>query len=298
MICTTIIPTINRPTLERTVRSALAQGLDSGQHEILVFNNSGGKLPDTEWLSDPRVRVIESHSDAIDASNKGAAMALGTYINFLHDDDYLLPNALTSLLSVAKSSGCGWVYGAYRLIDDEENFLRVVPANTRGNMLAWLLSGECIHFACSLIKRDAFLRTGGLDRAIAVWLDLDLLCRIALYSDFECTNEIDADVTRSGGARATFEYAGIAQDYRKLREKTLDSPVAFGRIRDSMGQGVVLRGRACRAYLVSCILNLLSVRFVVAWSRFISFLRLAGCSLCRLRFWHVLLRWPRVGLEW
>lgn len=39
MLCSTIIPTVNRSTLERSVRSALDQDLGPVLDEIFVFNN-------------------------------------------------------------------------------------------------------------------------------------------------------------------------------------------------------------------------------------------------------------------
>jgi glycosyltransferase involved in cell wall biosynthesis len=298
MICTTIIPTINRPTLERTVRSAVEQSLDPTQHEILVFNNSDAPLPEVSWLRAPKIRVIDLHSNVIEASNNGAAMARSKYINFLHDDDYLLPDALSTLIEAAEASDCCCAYGAYELVDDSDRRVCVIPAATKGNMFAWFISGEVLHFACSLIRRDIYLLVGGLDRQFTVRPDLDLLCQMALHGDFQFTSQVVAVVRRSGGPKSCINFDGMSRDHRELREKALNSPLAFCRMRDSIGQGVVLRGRACRAYLASCILNLLSARVVVAWSRLVQFLHLAGCSLYRLRFWHVVLRWPRVGLEW
>ena len=61
-VCSTIIPTINRPTLGRSVQSALEQDLEPGSHEILVFNNSDKPLTGMDWLSSPLVKVIDTHS--------------------------------------------------------------------------------------------------------------------------------------------------------------------------------------------------------------------------------------------
>jgi glycosyltransferase involved in cell wall biosynthesis len=125
MLCSTIIPTINRPSLERAVRSALDQELGLEQHEILVFNNSSGPLPEVAWLKAPQNTIVNTHSNLHDASNKGAAMASGKYINFLHNDDYLLPGALKALADAAESTGCCWVCGAYKLVDDKGNLISV-----------------------------------------------------------------------------------------------------------------------------------------------------------------------------
>jgi len=56
MLCSTVIPTINRPSLERAVKSALNQGLGPEQHEVIVVNDSGAPLPDYEWLCSPLIK--------------------------------------------------------------------------------------------------------------------------------------------------------------------------------------------------------------------------------------------------
>ncbi|MCE5307541.1 MAG: glycosyltransferase [Acidobacteriales bacterium] len=297
MICTTIIPTINRPTLERTVKSVLDQGLDPTQHEILIFNNSDKQLPEANWLRSPKIRIIESHSNVIDASNRGGAMARGKYVNFLHDDDYLLPNALNGLLALAESSGCSWVYGAYELVDDTTNAVSLVPARTRGNMFAWFISGEGIHFACSVIRRDVFLRAGGLDATLIVSPDSGLMCQVALLGNFECTSQVVAVVRRSGGSGTSMRFDRIKQDHWKLREKALDSPLASRRMWDSIGHHVVLRQRACRVYLASSVRNMLSGRLRVAAGRFVTFVRLAGSCVYVWSFWRGVIRRPQTGVD-
>ena len=112
MLCSTIIPTVNRPSLKRAVKSAVEQDLEPKNHEILVFNNSDKLLQDKDWLDSPKVNVINTHSNATDALNKGAQLASGKYIHMLDDDDYLLPGALKTLLDKAMSTDCYWILSA------------------------------------------------------------------------------------------------------------------------------------------------------------------------------------------
>lgn len=51
MLYSTIIPTVDRHTLERSVKSALKQKLGPELHEILVLNNSKGQLMETDWMT-------------------------------------------------------------------------------------------------------------------------------------------------------------------------------------------------------------------------------------------------------
>lgn len=101
--CTTIIPTIGRDTLARTVESALAHELDPETYEIIVINNSGKPLPAADWQQSPRVQIITTNQvgRAI-GSNVGAALARGKYLHFLHDDDFLYPGAIKALLEAAE----------------------------------------------------------------------------------------------------------------------------------------------------------------------------------------------------
>lgn len=290
IVCTTVIPTINRATLERSVKSALAQELGADAHEILVFNNSKAPLPETDWLSSPQVKIINTHSNVNDASNKGAEMAAGKYINFLHDDDYLLPGALRALMDAAEASGDVWVCGAYNLIDDDGRFMSTVRPVFRKNFFAKLVAGECLHLAASIVNRAAILQAGSFDLAIPGQSDIDLETQMALRGDFGYIDQIVATVRVAGGKGKTHDWTShTKQDFRNMREKALNSPGARRRIVDSVRGDVFSRGRACRSYLFSAVLNARMGKLGVAGRRVLAFLSLAGLHCVRPRFWRGLL---------
>lgn len=287
VVCSTIIPTINRPTLERSVKSALEQDLGPGAHEVLVFNNSNEPLPDTDWLSSPKVRVIDSRSNVNDASNQGARMATGKYVNFLHDDDYLLPGALSALVDVAEASDVSWVCGEWNLVDDSGNFMSVVQPRVKRNILALLVGGECLHLAAMLVNKEAFLQAGGFDLQIPGQSDIDLECQLALSSDVVIVEQVVATVRVSGGKGKTHDWtSNIKHDFRNMREKTLNSEGALSRMKDSVQGDVFLRGRASRAYLFSAVLNTRDGHFGVAARRLISLISLASYHFLYPKFWR------------
>ena len=286
-ICTTVIPTVNRPTLERTVKSALEQDLGPERHEILVFNNSDKPLPETDWLCSPQVRVINSHSNVNDASNMGAEMASGKYVHFLHDDDYLLPGALNKLVDKAEASGSVWVCGAYNLVDDDNNFISKVDADVKGNLFVLFVGGECVHLAASVVNKDAFHQAGGFDLEIFGQSDIDLESQLALIGDFESIDQTVAAVRVSGGQGKTHDWTSRTKlDFRKMREKALNSNGALDRMMDSVQGKVFLRGRACRAYLISASLNALDSNFSLALRRLASLVRLTSFYFVLPDFWR------------
>lgn len=298
IICSTIIPTVDRDTLKRSVMSALEQDLGPELHEILVFNNSKGSLTESDWMKSPQVKIINTHSNLNHASNLGAEMAAGKYINFLHDDDFLHPGALKSLIAVAEESSCDWVYGAYHLVDDEGNYISTERPQLNGNVSAFLLGGECLHFAHSMIKRETFLKVGMLDPQIPSCDDLDLECRIALVGDFKSIDQVVATVRVAGGKGSTADGSGISRHYRKMREKILNSPDALPRLQDSVGKDVFLRGKMCRAYLFSSVWNILNGRFIASGKRLFSMVYLAGFHPLLPKFWRGFIyrsHWHSVG---
>ena len=95
MFCTSIIPTVGRKTLQRAVQSVLDQNFSADEFEVIVVNDSGSPLPFADWQSSPLVRVIHTdHQERCVARNTAAALAKGTYLHFLDDDDWMLPGAL------------------------------------------------------------------------------------------------------------------------------------------------------------------------------------------------------------
>jgi glycosyltransferase involved in cell wall biosynthesis len=286
MLCSTIIPTINRPSLERAVKSALDQDLAPGLHEIIVVNDSGKPLPEVAWLQSPWVTVVNTNRcERSIACNVGAAVALGKYLKILHDDDYLLPGALRALTTVAERSGWVWVYGALNRVDNEDRFLSVDRPQVQGNLLAELIGGECLHPGASLIRRDAFLQAGGFDAQLKVREDYDLECRLALGHDFGRTDTLVVGV-RIGRVGSTTQWERVTYEHRLVREKLLNTAGALARLLDAIQGDRFTRGRISRTYLYSLVLNVLAGRLFTAGSRLVALVRLAGLAWVWPDFWR------------
>lgn len=286
MLCSTIIPTVNRPSLERAVMSVLDQGLGPDLHEIIVINDSGQQLPRLEWLQSLHIQVINTNRcERSVARNVGAAAATGKYLHFLDDDDYLLPGGLQALLKAAESSDGSWVYGSLRLIDRDGEYVCHCPQDIQGNIFGYLVAGENIHFGSSLIKREAFLSVGGFDPGLVVGEDRDLGCRLALVSNVHRIGQAVVCIS-IGPEGSTTDRASASQQSHVIREKALSSPCAFARMLDSVRGDAHIRGCCCRMYLFSAILNLLAGHFSISLNRMLTLLRLAGAHTLLPTFWR------------
>lgn len=156
-ILSVVIPTFGRPQyLPRAVESAL---MYSGKSvEVIVVPNGpdqSWRLALAPWASDIRVRVspIETaHGNA--ARNHGMALARGTYLRFLDDDDYLLP-AATSQISMLEQSKAEVCSGMVSNIDEDGNENGIVGTPDANDFVCAALSIS----GFTLPVANLFLRT-------------------------------------------------------------------------------------------------------------------------------------------
>ena len=294
--CSTIIPTIGRASLTRAVVSVLEQEVTGGSFEVIVVNDSGQPLPDFEWTGSERVRLIETNRwNRCVARNAGAAVARGRYFHFLDDDDWMLPGAFSRLWEVAETSSAAWIYGGYRLVDREGEFLEECRPDEQGNCAIRFAVGEWLPLQVSLIRSGAFFAAGGfasLDSLLGGDEDVDLSRQISLKHEIAGTPHPVA-VIHFGHEGSTTNYDQLQQQSRISREKMLASPGAAGRLLHSARTRPLYKeywlGRVFWCYLASIHWNLRHQRPLRAASRSFygayTFLA-AGKRILWPRFWR------------
>ena len=279
LFCSTIIPTIGRPTLNRAVESVLAQPFSENVHELIIVNDSGKPLPEAAWHLSYRVKVIETHRrERSFARNVGAAAARGKYLHFLDDDDWLETGALQHLYDLSQKSDAAWLYGQSQLVDGTgKNLLRLQHGLT-GNCFVQVMAGEWIPLQSSMIDAQTFFNVGGFNPRITGPEDIDLLRRVMRVAEAAETPNVIAHIVRDDAATST-DYDRHPAQSRWAREDILDFPGVFSRMRDSADRPF-WHGRILRAYLTSMVWNLQHGRPLTALSRaFFSLLTLVFSGL-------------------
>ncbi|MBN1259981.1 MAG: glycosyltransferase family 2 protein [Anaerolineae bacterium] len=298
MFCSTIIPTVARATLRRTVTSVLTQDFEDALFEVIVVNDSGAPLPPADWQNDDCVRVIHTQRrERSVARNAGAAIARGDYLHFLDDDDWLLPGALANLWQLAQAApDAVWLYGGTQLIDRAGTPLIELHHGLVGNIFAPVMAGEWIPLQSSLIRSQTFFAVGGFPALMATAEDVQLSRLVARVGDFAETGALIACYV-AGEEGSTSDYAGQSPIRREAREDVLDQMGVFQRLRASVSQRTEHRGywygRVVRIYLTSLLWNLARRRLLAGGSRGLHGL---ACFVLALRwglspaFWQALLR--------
>jgi glycosyltransferase involved in cell wall biosynthesis len=179
-----VVPTHNRvDLLPLTLRSALSQnGIDL---EVIVVDegSTDGTAELVSGMDDARVRLVrnETPRGVCAARNQGAALARGTWLAFLDDDDLWAPGKLLRQLEAAAASERAWVYAG------SVNFtpaLRVVggaPPLPPDQLVAELPEINVVPGGASgtILSRALFDAAGGFDESLHHPGDWDLWLRLA-----------------------------------------------------------------------------------------------------------------------
>jgi glycosyltransferase involved in cell wall biosynthesis len=286
MFCSTVIPTVARPTLARAVCSVLDQSFAAEDFEVIVVNDSGAALPEADWQHSPRVRLIHTHRrERSVARNTGAAIAKGKYLHFLDDDDWITPGAFEALWRLSQEAGdAAWLYGSYRTVDNEGHLVEEFHPNITGNILALLVSGEGIPLQASLLRADRFFVAGTFDPNMPASQDRDLGRRLVLTDTAAYTPTVVA-VIRVGEQGSTTKWAILKEMDHLGREKALSAQGAFTRLRASATSSRQ-RGRVSRAYFASTAWNWRRKRWLTAASRASMGMAFAGWHIFSPHYWR------------
>ena len=269
MFCSVIIPTIGRDTLTRAVRSVLEQTLTAAPFEVIVVNDSGRPLPPAGWQQSNQVRILNTYRrERCIARNAGAAIAQGSYLGFLDDDDWLLPDALAHFWALAQQSPeAAWLYGAIQIVDEATgSCLAEVNSGLSGNCFAQIMGGAWVPIQTSLIRSQVFFAVGGYNPMIIGTEDLDLCRRIALHDNFANVQAPIACLSRGDSWQTSTNYDRAPADTLWSRNNVLAESGVFARLRES-AKSAYWYGRIVRVYLSTARWNWQHKQFTTALSR-------------------------------
>lgn len=240
-----IIPTYSRPeNLCRAIDSALSQNYNN--IEIIVVDDNGENSVfqlETEkvlnkYIESGKVTYLKhlKNLNGSAARNTGFRASHGQYINYLDDDDVLLPDKISEQLSILKSrdSTFGACYCNSNIRGSIKN--RRTQNVKEGNLLVELLSGVAEFNTSSLLfKREVIELLNGFDERYLRCQDWELMTRffrsykvclaktcliekhstsnivtsnpyiIIQYREF-FLRELDYDIQKSGGKDRIYSY--------------------------------------------------------------------------------------------
>jgi glycosyltransferase involved in cell wall biosynthesis len=220
-----ITRTCNRPEfLAEALDSVAAQDYPSIEH--LVVNDGGADV--RALVEKPRSQVKARYFDPgrvgrCRAGNVALEAAKGKWIAWLDDDDLYYPHHVSTLVKALQTCGKKVVYSdadhAMQTWDAQAGKYRevsrtTVPSFEWSKITLWR-RGD-LHLVTVMHDRECVERVGGLDEAVPVLEDLDLLSRFAQEYNFFHVPKVTAVFrVRDDGTNAV---TSLREEFARVRE--------------------------------------------------------------------------------
>ncbi|MBS0515436.1 MAG: glycosyltransferase [Proteobacteria bacterium] len=184
-----LIRSMDRPTLTRALDSAAAQTWPNLEIVVVAANGAAHRpLPDA-WKGRP-LRLVRAQPERRlarpDAANVALQAARGKWLNFLDDDDELLPQHLATLLAAPRAQDERVVFSRTRVIDAQGRTLGHV--SHAGNHVQLYFHSRAT--TCALLFQRSLVDEGvRFDPAFAVHEDHDFQVGCATRTPFRYVDE-------------------------------------------------------------------------------------------------------------
>jgi glycosyltransferase involved in cell wall biosynthesis len=208
-----VTPSFNQMDyLEDAIRSVLAQDYPTIEYIVVDGGSTDGSIEIIRkyshrlawWISEPD----EGQAEAI---NKGMEHANGEIVAWLNSDDLLLPGAVSQAVqALSHNPTTGFVFGDAITIDQEGKPIKKLAFPDWDTID--LLSFRIICQPAVFIRRENYLRSGGLDTNYHYMLDHHLWLRIACLAPFRHIPALWAAARHHSSAKNVSQSLGFARE--------------------------------------------------------------------------------------
>ena len=243
------IPVYNgASSIGRSIESVLAQTYTDFECVVVDNNSTDATIARVRAYSDPRIRIVRNRTNLgmVGNHNRCLGAARGELVQFVHADDWLLPNCLAKLVPAFDDDNVGLAFAPRRVVtpdhvwkarygrlehplrplhklnDGTELIRRYLAAGAEGNPI-----GEPTSV---MLRRETLVTAGGFRPQVPQLQDVDAWLRMLTRSDAAF---IDEELTvrwhHAGNATETFSGTAMLDQMWVLadliRSHELDAPL-------------------------------------------------------------------------
>ncbi len=216
-----VVPTLGRRP--EFLIECLKSVRDAGSAYILVIAPQSADLSHVESLGLIDIRVEDPGTGLPAAINFGIQNLPSTirYVNWLGDDDKLLPHALVDAEKILENDqSASFVYGGCNYIDTRGRTLRT---NHSGNWARLLLrvGPDLIPQPGALIRRSAFEKIGKLNTDYGWAFDLEMFIQLCKVGKGRFIRRVLAEFRWHEGSLTVGSRDGSSEEAKSIRKKHL-----------------------------------------------------------------------------
>ncbi len=241
-----IMPVFNHPEYFRlSLKSAIEQDYKDKYEIIVVDNNDQGEAPTenqkiVEQFNSPKVLYYrnEKNIGMFGNWNRGIELAHAPYITYCHDDDMLLPNALTRLMEIQKRTGDKAIFSAYNTMDCDNNITMSYRFSrkkkwgilTRRDYYPYTLFDQfldsCGFGVGCLFSKQCLIEIGGYDPEFYPSADYALQAHYTYRfgSVFNCIPTFNYRIAENESLKVYALFCDVDKHFRKCMRKGLMLP--------------------------------------------------------------------------
>lgn len=169
-------------TIERTIKSILAQDFEDFEYLIIDGKSSDGTLDIVkkyESLLKGRLRYISEKDKGIyDAMNKGILLSNGEYIWLVNSDDYLEPKALQIIADRIRERKSDVISGYIEYFSEETDKKHISKYTPQQSEIEYSKKRMGIVHPATIVSRRIYDMYGNYDDRFYISADMDWFLRI------------------------------------------------------------------------------------------------------------------------
>lgn len=204
-----IIPVFNR---EHLISDAIDSALDQNYpftEVIVVDDGSYDKTPLILKKYSTKINILtQSNKGQSAARNYGLESSKGDYVLFLDSDDFLVPDAISTLfygLKIKEKEGDEWGASYGKMLTCDENLNPLKTRNKKyqeGDIIPYLFFDNFIRTGTYLVKKSFLKEIGGFKEDLFLKEDRLLLFSLGVRCKFHFVNKFVVKYRRHDGHRA------------------------------------------------------------------------------------------------
>lgn len=212
--------------IESTLSTIQRQSIDGFEIVVSDDHSTDGTWEVVQRVADadPRIRAVRTPCNLGMAGNANFAISLceRPYIAILHHDDLYAPNLLERWLEVMQTDHrISFVFNAYR-VDGTSIVHREAVASDSVDGLEFLEKYLLARWGCpvrgtAMIRRDAWIRVGGMREKFNLLADVDLWMRLSVLGRVGYVSEPLVVVRRMRPENYPEEYTTSGWSWRRQR---------------------------------------------------------------------------------